>query len=201
MTASILTPPPFIVGLGGTPRAGSSSEQALQHALNHAQSLGCTTQMFAGIQLPSEIFDPTRPERSPAASALIEALRRADGVLIATPAYHGGMSGLIKNALDFIEDLRNDQRVYLEGRAVGCIVCAEGVQAMGATLANLRAIIHTLRGWPTPFGATLNSSTRPFGGAGSPAQAGAITACETVAQQVVEFAQMRLAAAHLGHKR
>jgi FMN reductase len=154
--------------------------------------------MLTGTQLPSEIFDPTRPERSAAATTLIEALRRADGVLIATPAYHGGMSGLIKNALDFTEDLRDDRRVYLEGRAVGCIVCAEGVQAMGATLANLRAIIHTLRGWPTPFGATLNSSTRPFGGPNQQAQASAVSACETVARQVVEFAQMRVAAGLLG---
>ena len=62
-------------------------------------------------------------------------LRRADGLIVATPAYHGGVSGLVKNALDFTEDLRGDERVYLSGRAVGCIVCADGAQAMGSTLA------------------------------------------------------------------
>jgi FMN reductase len=183
---------PLIVGIGGTTRAGSTSEQALKTALAYASALGCETLLFPGPQLPSEIYDPTQLLRSESAAALVSALRRADGVIIATPAYHGGLSGLVKNALDFTEDLRSDARVYLEGRAVGCIVCAEGAQAMGSTLASLRAIVHALRGWPTPFGATLNSTNKPFGSADQAADATAIQACHTVAQQVVDFARMRL---------
>jgi FMN reductase len=189
-----MTAAPLIVGLGGTTRAGSTSEQALQVALVHARALGCQTVAFAGAGLPAEIYDPARPERSEAARSLVDALRRADGVLIVTPAYHGGLSGLVKNALDFIEDLRDDERVYLQGRAVGSIVCAEGPQAMGSTLASLRAIVHTLRGWPTPFGATLNSSTKPFGEDGRNADAAAIKACQTVTDEVVAFARMWRAA-------
>ena len=185
-----MTAVPFIVGLGGTTRPGSTSERALQVALAHAKALGCETLALAGPQLPSDIFDPARPDRSEAARTLVAALRRADGVLIATPAYHGGLSGLVKNALDFTEDLRDDPRVYLQGRAVGCIVCAEGAQAMGSTLAALRAIVHALRGWPTPFGAALNSSTKPFGGLGQAADAAAIAACDLVADEVVSFARM-----------
>ncbi len=185
-----MTAVPFIVGLGGTTRPGSTSERALLVALAHAKALGCETLALAGPQLPGDIFDPARPDRSEAARTLVAALRRADGVMIATPAYHGGLSGLVKNALDFTEDLRDDPRVYLQGRAVGCIVCAEGAQAMGSTLAALRAIVHALRGWPTPFGATLNSSTKPFGGPGQAADAAAIKACEMVADEVVSFARM-----------
>ena len=185
-----MTTIPFIVGLGGTTRPGSTSERALQVALARAAALGCETLALAGPQLPGDIFDPASPDRSDAARTLVEALRRADGVLIATPAYHGGISGLVKNALDFTEDLRDDPRVYLQGRAVGCIVCAEGAQAMGSTLAALRAIVHALRGWPTPFGAALNSSTKPFGGLGQAADAVAIQACERVADEVVSFARM-----------
>jgi FMN reductase len=185
---------PLIVGLGGTTRPGSTSERALQIALAHARALGCETLIFAGTGLPAEIYDPARPERSDKARGLVDALRRADGVVIATPAYHGGLSGLVKNAVDFIEDLRADERVYLEGRAVGSIVCAEGPQAMGSALAALRAIVHTLRGWPTPFGATLNSTMMPFGGEGRPADAAAIKACETVAEEVAMFARMWRAA-------
>lgn len=191
---------PFIVGLGGTTRPGSTSERALQAALDRASAQGCETLLIGGAGLPADIFDPTRPERSPAARALVDALRRADGLVIATPAYHGGISGLVKNALDFTEDLRDDARVYLSGRAVGCIVCAEGAQAMGSTLAALRAVVHALRGWPTPFGATLNSSARPFGAPaspGAPAQPpdpAALQACALVADDVVQFARWRLAA-------
>jgi FMN reductase len=153
---TLMTQPLLIVGLGGTLRDGSSSEQALKIALAHARSLGCETQLFAGPDLHLSHYDPGRQERTPAEVALVEALRRADGVILATPGYHGGISGLVKNAIDYIEDMNRDERVYLSGRAVGCIVCAHGPQAMGTTLSSMRDIIHTLRGWPTPYGAAIN---------------------------------------------
>ncbi len=178
---------PFIVGLGGTTREGSTAERALRTALARAEQLGCETAIFAANGLPGELYDPNRPERSERATSMVEALRRADGVIIATPAYHGSISGLVKNAIDFIEDLRGDKRVYLQDRAVGSIVCADGPQAMGATLAALRAVVHSLRGWPTPYAATLNTRNRPFGGDGHSPDPAAIQACETVADEVVAF--------------
>ncbi len=186
-----MTPSPLIVGIGGTTRAGSTSEQAFKIALARASALGCGTMLFPGPQLPTEIYDPTQLQRSAQAAALVAALRLADGVIIATPAYHGGLSGLVKHALDFTEGLRGDARVYLEGRAVGCIVCAEGAQAMGSTLASVRAIVQALRGWPTPFGATLNSAQKPFGSADQAADPATIQACHTGAQQLVDFARMQ----------
>ena len=96
----------------------------------------------------------------------------------------------MKNAIDFTEDMRDDALPYFEGRAVGCIVCADGAQAMGSTLASLRAIVHSLRGWPTPYAATLNSREKPFGVDGQAADPVAIEACRRVGTQVVEFARM-----------
>lgn len=186
---------PLIVGIGGTTRPGSTSERALGAALSHAAAAGCDTLAFGSGDMPSEPYDPSRPDRSPQARALVAALRRADGVIIATPSYHGGISGLVKNAIDFTEDMRTDDRAYLSGRAVGCIVCAEGPQAMGSTLASLRAVIHALRGWPTPYGATINSSTRPFGSDTAAADPLVVKACEMVATEVVDFARMVRAAA------
>jgi len=181
---------PLIVGIGGTTRQGSTSELALAAALAHAASLGCDTQAFGSGALPAEPYDPARPERSPRALALVQALRRADGVIIATPSYHGGMSGLVKNAIDFIEDMREDERAYLQGRAVGCIVCADGAQAMGSTLSSMRDVIHALRGWPTPYGAAINSVARPFGQGGGPVDPAVLRACGTVAEEVVGFARL-----------
>ena len=182
--------PALIVGLGGTTRPGSTSERALMVALEAAAAAGFETRLFGAGAMPIETYDPTRPERSAQAVEMIAALRRADGVLIATPAYHGGISGLVKNAIDFTEDMRDDARPYLDGRAVGCIVVADGAQALGSTLASLRAIVHSLRGWPTPFAATLNGRDRPFGGDGRPADEAALQACRLVAQQVIGFARM-----------
>ena len=182
--------PPLIVGLGGTTRPGSTSERALMVALEAAAAAGFETRLFGAGAMPSETYDPTRPERSDQAVEMIAALRRADGVLIATPSYHGGISGLVKNAIDYTEDLKDDPRPYFDGRAVGCIVIADGPQAMGSTLASLRAVVHALRGWPTPFAATLNGRDRPFGAEGKPADEAALAACRLVARQVIEFATM-----------
>jgi FMN reductase len=35
------------------------------------------------------------------------------------------MPGFTKNAVDYAEDLQDDPRPYFEGRAVGCIACAD----------------------------------------------------------------------------
>jgi FMN reductase len=152
----------LIVGIGGTTRPGSSSETALRIALAAAEALGARVQIFAGPSLTLPIFAPERPERSAEAASLIAALRRADGVSISSPGYHGSISGLIKNALDYTEDMRGDSRPYFDGRAVGCIACAAGWQAAGSTLAALRSVVHALRGWPTPFGLSLNTSESAF---------------------------------------
>ncbi|WP_164076638.1 NADPH-dependent FMN reductase, partial [Stenotrophomonas maltophilia] len=81
------------------------------------------------------MYNPGETERSAEAARLVEAFRRCHGVIVASPAYHGTLSGLVKNALDYTEDLRTDERVYFDGLAVGLIVCAGGWQAGGQTLA------------------------------------------------------------------
>lgn len=183
---------PLIVGIGGTTRAGAVSERALDHALRAAKRLGADTLMFGGADLPIDPYDPAQPDRDERARTLVDGMRRADGIVLSTPSYHGGVSGLVKNAIDYAEDLRGDDRPYFDGRAVGCIVCADGAQAMGATLTSLRSIIHALRGWPTPYGATINATGRPFDEDGAIADDAVRQALDRVAEQVVDFARMRL---------
>ncbi len=78
---------------------------------------------------------------------LIEALREADWpAIVGSPGYHGGISGLVKNALDYIEDMRADSRVYLDNKPWGCISCAYGWQAAVGTLNQLRGIGNALQG-------------------------------------------------------
>jgi FMN reductase len=180
---------PLIVGLGGTLRSGSSSEWALRIALRAASALGADTEIVCGRELVLPVFDPTQLERAPEALRLIRLLRDCDGVLIASPGYHGSMSGLIKNALDYIEDLRQDSRCYLDGRAVGSIVCAYGWQATGTTLVALRSVIHALRGWPTPLGVTINSAVQVFDSKGCCLDANIAQQLEMLAAQVVGFAE------------
>jgi FMN reductase len=155
---------PIIVGIGGTFRSGSTSEQALAVALEEAGALGARTKLFGGS------FMRELPHYGCGTSAkseeLVATLKEADGVIVATPAYHGNTSGLIKNALDFIEELRDEKRAYLAERPVGIIVTCAGWQGGGAALIAMRSTIHSLRGWPTPYGAVLNSTSILFDAVG-----------------------------------
>jgi FMN reductase len=183
--------PPMIVGIGGTTRTASTTERSLRVVLAAAERYGAQTRLFAGDALALESYDPSTPQRSARAVELVEALRTADGVIIASPSYHGSISGLVKNAIDYTEDLRDDERPYLEGRGVGCIVCAEGAQAMGSTLVALRSIVHALRGWPTPFAAVVNTTARPFDASGRCTDAALGKQLELVGHQVVQFAMLQ----------
>jgi len=180
---------PLIVGLGGTVRPGSTSELALVRALAAAEAGGARTELFGGEFLATlPIFDPRAQTPDAASARLLASIAAADGLIVASPGYHGSISGLVKNALDCLEALKDGEPPYLDGRAVGCIVTAAGGQAGGSTLAALRAIVHALRGWPTPFGATL-SANGLFDEAGAFADPRDAWQVETVAAQVVAFAQ------------
>lgn len=154
---------PHIVGIGGTLRPSSSSEQALRIAMGSAQEDGATTRIFTGAELAKlPMYSPENTVRSALARELVDHLRAADGVVVVSPGYHGSISGLVKNALDYTEDLRDDERPYLTDRSVGLLVTAYGWQASVTTLEALRSIVHALRGWVTPFGAAINSTECRF---------------------------------------
>ncbi|MCU1659731.1 MAG: reductase [Pseudonocardiales bacterium] len=150
---------PLVVGIGGSTGAASTTNLLLRRGLEAAEALGARTASFTGAQLAVlPIFAADGDAPTPTALEMVAAVRAADAVIIATPGYHGGMSGLVKNAVDHLELLRDDERPYLDGRAVGVIVAAAGWQSCGTTLVSVRSAVHALRGWPTPFGVTVNSA-------------------------------------------
>lgn len=179
---------PFIVGMGGTTRPGSSSEQALAMALAHAETCGAETRLYGGAALTLPMYDPDPANMTDAARSLIEDLRRADGVILSSPCYHGAVSGLIKNAIDYTEEMRADPRVYFDGRAVGAIGCGYGNQGPNTVLAQLRQIGHALRGWNVPLGVAINSADVKFKDGECSAE-GIANQIRIMASQVVEFSE------------
>jgi len=184
-----------IVGLGGTYRPRSSTEQALRVALASAAALGAETVLLGAEELDLPLYRPGPGAGGPAgetlhprAVRLLDEIRSADGIIVASPGYHGTLSGLVKNALDYIEELRKDRRPYLEGRAVGCVATGAGWQATASTLATLRTVAHALRGWPTPLGVCINTMEAAFTPAGPCSVPGINAQLELVGQQVTQFA-------------
>lgn len=149
---------PHFVAIGGTSRPDSSTERALRRALDFAGDAGATTALISGEALSLPFYEPGAAERGERAAALVAQLRRADALVIGSPGYHGGLSGLVKNALDYVEDLRGDARSYLDGVPVGCVATAAGWQGAMATLIQIRSVVHALRGWPTPLGVAINTA-------------------------------------------
>ena len=180
---------PLIVGFGGTSRTGSTGEILVSAVLSQAQGLGARVQSFGGTALAAlPHFSPENRERTAEQLAFVEAVRAADGIVIATPGYHGGVSGLVKNAIDLLEDLREDRRPYFDGRAVGLIVTAAGWQACGVTLMSMRGIVHSMRGWPTPHGITVNTIAQRIMKEGEITDAALNESIAMQARHVVQFA-------------
>jgi FMN reductase len=157
--------------------------------------MGADTRLLGGAFLARlPIFDPRPGGPTPEQAEFAEAVCQADGIIVASPGYHGSISGVMKNALDTLELTREAACPYFSGKPVGTIITADGWQAAGTTLMALRAIVHALRGWPTPFGAALNAGTSLFDEGGKCRLDKDEQQLASVAEQVVDFARMKAAA-------
>ena len=161
-------------------------------AVESAGRQGFATRVFGGAELSRlPLYDPKAPERTAEEREFVEAVRNASALIIASPGYHGSISGVVKNALDLLEETARDAaRPYLADMPVGLIATAYGWQATGSTIAALRAIVHALRGWPTPFAAAVNSQFTKFDDAGGVSEPAVLEQLQMVGQQVARFAPL-----------
>lgn len=182
---------PLIVGIGGTIGAVSSTERALRIALDAVEREGYATRLFGGedmARLP--LYDPRATSRTSQERDFVDAVRKASGVIIASPGYHGSLSGVVKNALDLLEETAKDDRPYLADMPVGLIATAYGWQATGSTIAALRSIVHALRGWPTPFAAAINTQVTQFDEQGGATDPAVVEQLCLIGRQVARFAPL-----------
>lgn len=147
----------LVVGIGGSVRPGSSTEVVVRAILAATERGGAETSLIAGEGLLLPPYEPGRLETA-AATEIVAAMRSADAIVLGSPGYHGSISGLVKNAIDYCEELREDERVYFDGLPVACVATAYGWPGAVHTLGALRDIVHALRGWPTPLGLAINGA-------------------------------------------
>ncbi len=91
-----------LIAISGSLRAASTNS-ALVAALAENAPADCHLEVYDGLgRLP--IFNPdSEGERTPPeASRLIDAVTRADGVIVSCPEYAHGVPGGMKNALDWL---------------------------------------------------------------------------------------------------
>ena len=89
-----------LLGLCGALRAGSTNRKLLKEA---ARLFGPCSYEEADLRLPLYDGDVEEAEGVPASVTVVSRqIAEADGILIASPEYNKGPSGVIKNALDWI---------------------------------------------------------------------------------------------------
>lgn len=177
-----------IVAIGGTVYPGSTTEMALRYATRPSVEAGAEVTVFGAEYIGALPHYRGLGHAADTGTELVEAVRQADGLIIAAPGYHGTISGLVKNALDYLEDLAKDERPYLHERPVGLIATAYGDQAAMGTLLTMRGIVHALRGWPTPMGATVRTYSGLFSPEGECLDDRARLQLQLVGEQVISAA-------------
>jgi FMN reductase len=144
---------PLVVGIGGSMRPRSTTLTALERALAGAEAAGARAELLDVRALALPMYEPDLPVSAfgDGAVRLVRAARRADALLLATPAYQGTLAGVVKNALDYLQFLAADDPPYLTGKVVGLIATADGGQAAPNAVAALVHAAHALRAVVAPF--------------------------------------------------
>lgn len=91
-----------LVALSGSLRAGSYNTALLRAAIELAPA-DCKIDMLSIRDVP--LYDGDVEARSGVPKAVAElknALAQADGILLSTPEYNGGIPGVLKNAIDWM---------------------------------------------------------------------------------------------------
>jgi FMN reductase len=149
--------PTQILGLGGSLRAGSGTIMALNIALAGAEEQGARTRLMdlASLRLPlfngSDGIDGYSSKEQAAITSLLDAVDEAQGVILGSPTYHNTISGSLKNALDFLEILREDGPSRFTGKIVGLTTVQGGASGTGNnTLTTMLLAARAMGAWVPP---------------------------------------------------
>lgn len=135
-----------IVGIGGSLREHSCSYIALEHTMALLARIGCRTEILdlRRIRLPFCTGDKhERWTGYPGVTQLRRAVSEAHALVLVTPEYHGGMSGVLKNALDLLDP------EHLEGKVVGTISVLGG-PANSNALNDVGRVMRWCHAWVIP---------------------------------------------------
>lgn len=157
-----------ILGLGGSMKAASGSLSALKTVLAAAAAAGAETELIALHESGLPLFDPGKnlADQPAGVHAFLDAARRADAYAWCSPAYHGTVSGSVKNALDFLEFLSKDATPYLTDKPVALISLGGGAQAAVNTLNALSHVAQSLRALVLPLQAPIITAGHSFDASG-----------------------------------
>ncbi|SFJ31977.1 NADPH-dependent FMN reductase [Thermoflavimicrobium dichotomicum] len=147
-----------ILALAGSMNPNSTTKRAVQIVMEAAKKQGAEVELYDFRKNPLPIYDDRSDESTyPEAVHQFKAkMLEADGFILGSPEYHGSISGVLKNALDFIGARE------LEGKFVALVGTAGGALGATNTLNTMNIICRTLHAWPLPSMVSVPRSYMAF---------------------------------------
>src|SRR6267154_3165742 len=146
-----------VVGICGSLRPGSYTQMAIQKALEGAEQLGAQTELIDLRHYELVFANGSKSQTElPGVAKLCGEVKRADGIILGTPEYHGGFSGVLKNAIDL---MGFDE---FEGKMVGLVGVSGGQMGAFDALNTLRNIGRALHAWVIPEQASVPEAWKVF---------------------------------------
>ncbi|MGF1497665.1 MAG: NADPH-dependent FMN reductase [Elainellaceae cyanobacterium] len=145
-----------IVGIAGSLRADSYSYQALELAAARVEALGAEVETLdlRSLNLPFCDGGDEYPGY-PDVEKLRQAVLEADGLILATPEYHGSVSGVLKNALDLMGF------EHFSGKVTG-LISVLGGQSNSNALNDMRTIMRWIHAWTIPEQIAIGQAWKAF---------------------------------------
>jgi FMN reductase len=168
-----------LVGIGGSLRPNSYTYKALDYAVELARDFGAELDALDLREMELPFCQAEGADEHPNVMRLRQAFREADGAILATPEYHGGPSGVLKNALDLLSFEE------LDGKVFGAISVLGGTSNSNA-LNQLRTIVRWVHGWMIPEQIAVGQAWQAFDGQGKIADAKLRQRFEQFALSLVE---------------
>ena len=138
-----------VLGVGSSLREGASSTVALSIALDFVKKQGAETRLLDLKQTPLPLYDPTEDKSSLEIKKAKDDVIWSDALILATPDYHGSMSGAMKNFLDYFW-------TEFAGKTFGYI-CASHEKGLTA-MDQMRTAVRQCYGWSIPYGISVSDS-------------------------------------------
>ena len=146
-----------VLGVTGSLRQDSYSTLGLKIVLEEAIKYGSESHLLDLRELNLPLYDPGGPSTSNESTSsntsknalerTATALKWADALILASPDYHGSMSGTLKNFLDYFWE-------EFAGKTFGYIVASH---EKGLTVADqMRTAIRQCYGWSMPYNISIN---------------------------------------------
>ncbi len=175
-----------ITGVCGSLSADGATRRALAVALRGAAEYDAKTALLE-LRDFNLVFYGSVPENEypPDVFKLRQALKDSQGIILATPEYHGSLTGALKNMLDLmsIEDF--------ETKIVGLVGVAGGHMGAINSLNTMKTICRNLHCWILPQEVSIANSGQAFNDDGSASDPAIQERLLNVGRQLVKFVSLQ----------